>query len=93
MKMKTKTYFSVAALLLLGLSYSFKASAVEDTCGDPITDRDGFTYKTVHIGDQCWLGENLRTKSKPNGSCINGGSTPVIGQFYLMLVFQGQQGT
>jgi len=45
-------------------------------CGETITDRDGYTYKTVRIGDQCWMGENLKTKTKVDGSCINGGSAP-----------------
>lgn len=30
-------------------------------CGDPYTDtRDGYTYQTVQIGNQCWFSENLR---------------------------------
>jgi uncharacterized protein (TIGR02145 family) len=40
-------------------------------CGDKITDRDGFEYKTVSIGNQCWMAENLRTRTRPDGSCIN----------------------
>ncbi len=33
---------------------------------------NGYTYKVVQIGNQCWLKENLRTKLKPDGS------TPIV---------------
>lgn len=46
-------------------------------CGDPVTglvtDQDAFEYKTVQIGDQCWFAENLKTRRKPDGTCINSG--------------------
>ena len=39
------------------------------TCGDPITDsRDGKTYNTVLIGDQCWMQENLNVGTRIDGS-------------------------
>lgn len=44
-------------------------------CGQSITDRDNFSYKTVLIGDQCWMAENLKTKTKPDGTCINSGAS------------------
>lgn len=39
-------------------------------CGQNITDRDGYTYTTVQIGSQCWLKQNLRTKTKPGGEAL-----------------------
>lgn len=68
-------------------SYSFSACVGDDKtkknklifgtkeaifhCGDRITDRDGFTYGTVSIGTQCWMSENMKTRTKPDGTCIN----------------------
>jgi len=40
-------------------------------CGvSTITDSDSNIYQTVQIGTQCWLGENLRTRKKPNGDAL-----------------------
>ena len=39
------------------------------TCGDPVTDpRDGQTYNTVIIGDQCWMAESLNIGTMISGS-------------------------
>ncbi|QQS60322.1 hypothetical protein IPN41_04410 [Candidatus Falkowbacteria bacterium] len=45
-------------------------------CGQTLQDRDGYTYSTIQIGDQCWINQNLRTKTYPNGTCINGSAFP-----------------
>lgn len=47
-------------------------------CGDDysgiITDSEGNEYPTTMINGQCWMAASLRTKEKPDGSCINGGT-------------------
>ncbi|MCR4965678.1 MAG: fibrobacter succinogenes major paralogous domain-containing protein, partial [Bacteroidales bacterium] len=35
-----------------------------------VTDIDGNVYNTVHIGDQCWMRENLRVTRYENGDSI-----------------------
>lgn len=49
-----------------GVSYYQNSNTKQ--CGEPITDRDGYTYNTVNVGGQCWMAENLRTKTKPDGT-------------------------
>ena len=39
-------------------------------CGDPITDVEGNVYRTVEIGDQCWMQDNLATETYGDGSAI-----------------------
>lgn len=40
-------------------------------CGDPIVDSEGISYPTVQIGTQCWMAQDLKSKRRPNGTCIN----------------------
>ncbi len=39
-------------------------------CGQSVLDSDGNSYSTVTVGAQCWMGENLRTKKRPNGQLL-----------------------
>ncbi|PID93538.1 MAG: hypothetical protein CSA95_07190 [Bacteroidetes bacterium] len=39
-------------------------------CPFTVTDVDGNSYRTVLIGDHCWMQENLRVTHYPNGDAI-----------------------
>jgi uncharacterized protein (TIGR02145 family) len=39
-------------------------------CGEMVTDYDGNTYRTVLIGDQCWMMDNLKVTHYRNGDSI-----------------------
>ena len=44
-------------------------SFTTEDCGNPFTDpRDGQTYNSVKIGEQCWMAENLNIGEMINGS-------------------------
>jgi uncharacterized protein (TIGR02145 family) len=63
-------------LILLALFFSVGCSEVEDLIPDnhidygSVTDIDGNVYKTVVIGDQEWMAENLRVSRYNNGDEI-----------------------
>jgi uncharacterized protein (TIGR02145 family) len=55
----------LVALVTLGMSCNKK-----DNPPDPVTDIEGNIYKTVRIGDQVWMSENLKTSTFSDGTEI-----------------------
>jgi uncharacterized protein (TIGR02145 family) len=58
-----------------GQEMSFTAEAASIfTCGtSTVTDIEGNTYPTVQIGEQCWMKENMRSKTYADGTTISEG--------------------
>lgn len=50
-----------------GISF-YGGGGLPKSCEGSISDRDGFSYNIVNIGGQCWMAENLKTKTKPDGT-------------------------
>ena len=76
----TTYYVRAYAITNAGTAYgntvTFTTQSDNSACGTAtITDRDGYSYPTVKIGNQCWMKENLRTKHYADGTGILSGST------------------
>jgi uncharacterized protein (TIGR02145 family) len=66
MKIRVSSY-----AILLGVLVSLIMSCnKKDNPPDPVKDIEGNTYKTVRIGEQVWMAENLRTSTFSDGSEI-----------------------
>jgi uncharacterized protein (TIGR02145 family) len=64
--------------LIIGVSLLISAVSIgQQNNTETVTDFDGNIYKTVQIGDQVWMAENLRTTHYSDGSALE--SFPVNG--------------
>lgn len=66
MKKRISTYI----LLLAVFTLFFNGCKKENKPPDPLSDIEGNTYKTVKIGSQIWMAENLKTTSFKDGTDI-----------------------
>jgi uncharacterized protein (TIGR02145 family) len=64
-----KTVLAIATISYL-LLFSCKNDEEDDVSVATVTDIDGNTYKTITIGSQIWMAENLRTTKYNDGSAI-----------------------
>ena len=70
MKIKTQfgIYFFLMLLLTIACNDKEDPAPVSET--GTVTDVEGNSYKTVKIGDQWWMAENLKVKTYRNGVII-----------------------
>ncbi|WOT06867.1 fibrobacter succinogenes major paralogous domain-containing protein [Shewanella youngdeokensis] len=61
--------------LIMGL-FMFTTANTSANNTDTVQDSDGNIYRTVQIGEQVWLAENLRTTTFQTGSKVNTGYIP-----------------
>jgi uncharacterized protein (TIGR02145 family) len=65
--MKNLHFLSIITVIVALVSSSCKKDKTPET---QLTDRDGNVYKTVKIGNQVWMAENLRTTKLNDGTPI-----------------------
>jgi uncharacterized protein (TIGR02145 family) len=89
-------YVRSFAINSIGIGYSSEVNFTTAYVDfDTIADIEGNLYRTVKIGNQTWMADNLRTKTYPNGEPIKYGhdSIPYVrGKYYFIIPHMPQNG-
>jgi len=84
--MKTKSIFLTLIGLLAVTAIVLQSCKKDNSSGDIFTDpRDGQTYKTVTIGNQTWMAENLKYLPSVSPSSEGSSSSP----YYYVYGYKG----
>lgn len=62
-------FYTILLGTIISLIFSFSCNK-KDGPPDPVTDIEGNTYKTIRIGDQVWMAENLKSAAFSDGAVI-----------------------
>jgi len=73
-RMKIISYYSIAIVILVLVAFVLirceKESSIIIEDSEPVSDIDGNVYKTIKIGEQVWMAENLNVSHFRNGDPI-----------------------
>lgn len=74
---KTLLFFAISTIIIFNFSCKSEIDNDDFTVGSFTDERDGNVYKTIKIGNQVWMAENLRYLPKVFSNTSNSISSPM----------------